>query len=95
MSKVTHHYGCDLNVVHPDNVTGTFIIQANGIQTEYKRFVDIPRWIEEIIAFKPDFIPPPHTHEQHEYNANVRKLFHELRKRIKPVDQRIRYASSD
>lgn len=95
MSECTHHMGCDLSVIHPSNVTGTFILQVDGVQRKYRKFVDIPRWIEEIIVFKPDLIPPPHSHEQHVFNENVGNLFYELQKRLKPVDYRSKYAGGN
>ena len=43
-----------------------FKILENGRAKVYQRFEDIPQSFENVIEFKPEVPPPPHTEEQHE-----------------------------
>jgi len=42
-----------------------FKILKNGKTRVYQAFEDIPESFENVIAFKPEIPPPPHTEEQH------------------------------
>lgn len=47
----------------------------------FERFDDIPKTIENVIAFEPEVPPPPHTHEQHEEIDGWNDKLKELMKR--------------
>ena len=42
-----------------------FKILKNEKTRVYQAFEDIPKSFENVIAFKPEIPPPPHTEEQH------------------------------
>lgn len=46
-----------------------FKILLDGKVVEYQNFDDIPQEFDNVISFKPDFIPPPHTPEEHDINS--------------------------
>ena len=43
-----------------------FIVLLNGELKTYDRFEDIPNKFDNLIKFKPDFPPGPHTKEEHD-----------------------------
>lgn len=45
-----------------------FIILKDNELIEYTRYDDIPMEFDNLICYKPEIIPPPHTEEQHKEN---------------------------
>jgi hypothetical protein len=58
-----------------------FKILVNGVINTYSNFEDIPKTFENVISFKPNIIPGPHTPEEHIENAKWEERFKELMKR--------------
>lgn len=60
-----------------------FKVSIDGEIKEYTRFEDIPKEFDNLICFKPEFIPPPHTEEEHRKNEIWEVRFKELMQREK------------
>jgi hypothetical protein len=58
-----------------------FVVLVNDELKVYDDFDKIPMVIDNVIEFSPEFIPPPHTHEQHEMNSQWEDKLKELMKR--------------
>lgn len=58
-----------------------FRVLVNGKIEEYDNFDDIPDKIDNVIAFLPEIIPPPHKPGEHEINAQWGEKFKELMSR--------------
>lgn len=58
-----------------------FVILVDKQIKEYSNFDDIPLVFDNLIEFRPEYLPPPHTHEQHLENAQWEGKFEELLKR--------------
>lgn len=55
-----------------------FVVLVNDQIETYDKFEDIPSVIDNVIEFKPEFLPAPHTPEQHEMNELWYDKFKEL-----------------
>lgn len=58
-----------------------FVILINDELKTYDNFDDIPMVIDNVIEFLPEFIPPPHTEEEHHINSQWEDKLKELMKR--------------
>lgn len=58
-----------------------FVVLINGELKTYQKFEDIPLVVDNVIEFRPEFFPPPHTPEQHDENEKWYEKFKELMKR--------------
>ena len=58
-----------------------FVILIDNKLHTFDKFEDIPMKIDNVIEFRPKFIPPPHTHEEHVINDQWHDKFKELLKR--------------
>ena len=58
-----------------------FEVLIDGEIKSFHNFDDIPMEFENLITFKPQYIPPPHTPEEHILNAQWEDKFKELMKR--------------
>jgi hypothetical protein len=60
-----------------------FLIEDDGILTEYSNYEDIPEVFGHVIQFLPEIPEGPHTHEQHEEIEKWNDKLQELMKREK------------
>lgn len=58
-----------------------FIILLDGELKEYTNYDDIPESFDNVIEFKPELPPAPHSAEQHEEMESWLFKFKELMKR--------------
>ena len=58
-----------------------YIIMVNGKLNTYSKYEDIPERFDPVIKFEPDFIPGPHTEEEHEELETNNDKLKELMKR--------------
>lgn len=58
-----------------------FVVLVDGQIKTFDTFEEIPSVIDNVIEFKPEFLPPPHTEEQHEMNDLWHDKFRELMSR--------------
>lgn len=58
-----------------------FIILLDGELKEYTNYDDIPESFDNVIEFKPEIPPAPHSAEQHEEMESWLSKFRELMKR--------------
>jgi len=61
--------------------TGIFKIIVNGELKTYHDWREIPKVIDEVVCFLPDFIPGPHQPGEHEANAEWYVRFKEVLRR--------------
>jgi hypothetical protein len=62
-------------------MTGKFVILLDGEIVTYNRFDQIPDQFDNLIEFRPDEPPSPHSHEDHELLATFNDKFKELMSR--------------
>jgi len=62
-------------------MTGKFVILLNGELVTYTKYEDIPDKFDNLIEFKPDEPPSPHSHDDHEYLATFNDKFKQLMSR--------------
>ena len=62
-------------------MTGKFVILLDGKLVTYTKYKDIPEKFDNLIEFKPDEPPSPHSDEDHEVLASFNEKFKELMKR--------------
>ena len=55
-----------------------FVVLIDDEIKVFNKFEDIPLVIDNVIEFSPEFLPPPHTPEQHEINAEWENKLKEL-----------------
>ena len=60
---------------------GRFVIRDGDQLFIYNNSEDIPQVFDNLIEFIPDYPPPPHTEEQHEYMHTFKPKLDELMKR--------------
>lgn len=60
---------------------GRFVIRDGNQLFIYNNSEDIPQVFDNLIEFIPDYPPPPHTEEQHEYINTFGPKLNELLKR--------------
>lgn len=58
-----------------------FVVLVNDELRTYENFDEIPMVIDNVVEFSPEFIPPPHTEEEHQINEQWQEKFRELIKR--------------
>jgi hypothetical protein len=58
-----------------------FVIEDNGVLTEYSNYEDIPELFGHVIQFLPEIPEGPHTHEEHDELEQWNEKLKELMKR--------------
>lgn len=69
-------------------LTGRFTVLVGGCLETYRSWDDLPAVIDEVVAFQPDYPPPPHNHAQHEalshWDGRLRELMRRRRAASNP-----------
>lgn len=60
---------------------GIFVIREGDQLFTYNDFEEIPSAYDNLIEFKPEYPPPPHTKEQHDYIDTFGRKLDELMNR--------------
>jgi len=60
---------------------GRYVIRDQGRLIEYTDFDDILSVFDHLIAFEPEEVPGPHTHQQHEEMSMLNTMLNQLMSR--------------
>lgn len=60
---------------------GTYLVIVDGKICRYTHWDDIPDAFENIVSFRPDIPPSPHTREQHREIERIPEIFKQFMER--------------